>query len=106
MVNGRRLITLFAPLGRMAVANSFHRCVSDSASANDDDHSKRGCGFRTPALLNCIQEVGADRLLFSADYPFEDMLEAATWFDGVELNENDLHKIAYANAARLFGLDK
>ncbi|WP_029897063.1 amidohydrolase family protein [Nocardia brasiliensis] len=59
--------------------------------------------FRTPALLNTIQEVGADRLLFSVDYPFEDMHEAAAWFDRLELNERDHHKIAYANAVELFG---
>ncbi|MFI6737093.1 amidohydrolase family protein [Nonomuraea sp. NPDC050451] len=60
--------------------------------------------FRTPALLNTIQEVGADRLLFSADYPFEDMREAAAWFDGLELNENDLVKIGRTNAQRLLRL--
>lgn len=60
--------------------------------------------FRSPALLNTIQEVGADRLLFSADYPFEDLRHAATWFDGLELNENDLEKIGRTNAQRLLGL--
>ncbi|ABG95067.1 conserved hypothetical protein [Rhodococcus jostii RHA1] len=54
--------------------------------------------FRTPALLNTIQEVGADRLLFSADYPFEDMREAAEWFDRLEINDNDHIKIARTNA--------
>ena len=57
--------------------------------------------FRTPALLNVIAEMGADRILFSADYPFEDMLEAAAWFDALELNEPDLRKIASENARRV-----
>lgn len=61
--------------------------------------------FRTPALLDTIQEVGADRLLFSADYPFEDMREAAEWFDRIELNESDHAKIAHGNAIRLLRLD-
>ncbi|WP_289231192.1 MULTISPECIES: amidohydrolase family protein [Barrientosiimonas] len=60
--------------------------------------------FRTPALLNVIQEMGADRILFSADYPFEDMHEAAAWFDGLELNEGDLAKIARDNARRVLRL--
>lgn len=59
--------------------------------------------FRTPALLNAIQEVGADRIMFSADYPFESMDEAAVWFDDVELNDRDKAKIAAGNAQRLFG---
>ena len=36
---------------------------------------------RRSALLDTIQEVGADHLLFSAEYPFEDTRQAATWFD-------------------------
>lgn len=60
--------------------------------------------FRTPALLNTIQEVGTDRLLFAADYPFEDMREAATWFDRLELNDNDLVKIGCTNARQLLKL--
>lgn len=64
-------------------------------------HLTTSGNFRTPALLNTIQEVGADRLLFSADYPFEDMREAGTWFDALELNDADLTKIARTNAQRL-----
>jgi predicted TIM-barrel fold metal-dependent hydrolase len=60
--------------------------------------------FRTPALVNTILEVGADRVLFSADYPFEDMREAAAWFDHLELNDGDLTKIARTNAQRLLRL--
>lgn len=60
--------------------------------------------FRTPALLNTLVEVGADRLLFSADYPFEDMREAARWFDQLEINEADHIKIARGNAEKLLRL--
>ncbi|WP_375483520.1 amidohydrolase family protein [uncultured Mycobacterium sp.] len=60
--------------------------------------------FRTRALLNTIQEVGVDRLLFSVDYPFEDMNEATQWFDRIELNEHDHTKIARGNAIRLLRL--
>ncbi|MDV7088344.1 amidohydrolase family protein [Rhodococcus opacus] len=51
--------------------------------------------------MNTIQEVGADRLLFSADYPFEDMREAADWFDRLLINDNDHIKIARTNAQAL-----
>ena len=60
--------------------------------------------YRTPALLNSLLEVGADRLLFATDYPFEQMSDATTWLDGVEINESDHAKIASENARRLLKL--
>jgi len=33
--------------------------------------------FRTQALTDVLLEVGSDRVLYSVDYPFEDMAEAA-----------------------------
>jgi predicted TIM-barrel fold metal-dependent hydrolase len=61
--------------------------------------------FCTHTLVDTIAEVGIDRILFAADYPFENMIEAAHWFDGVEiLSEQDRTKIARANAAGLLKL--
>ncbi len=60
--------------------------------------------FRTPALLATLLEVGADRLMYSVDYPFETHEDASRWFDNCEISENDLKKIGRENARRLFGL--
>jgi 2,3-dihydroxybenzoate decarboxylase len=60
--------------------------------------------FHTPALANVIAEVGVDRILYSVDYPFEDMAEAAAWFDAAPLDERDRLKIAQANARALLRL--
>lgn len=60
--------------------------------------------FRTSALANAIAEVGIDRVVYSVDYPFEDMVEAADWFDTVPLGDADRHKIARINARTLLGL--
>jgi gamma-resorcylate decarboxylase len=60
--------------------------------------------FRTQSLVDCILEVGSDRLLFSADYPFEDNGEAAEWFDSVNIAETDRTKIGRTNALNLFKL--
>jgi gamma-resorcylate decarboxylase len=49
-------------------------------------------------------EIGADRVLYSVDYPYEDMGEAAGWFDRVPVAEIDRVKIAYGNAQKLFRL--
>jgi len=60
--------------------------------------------FHTPALLQTMLTVGADRILFSVDYPFEIHAEAAGWFDTCEISELDRRKIGRDNARRLFGL--
>jgi gamma-resorcylate decarboxylase len=60
--------------------------------------------FRTQALTDVILEVGADRVLYSVDYPFEDMAEAANWFDNAAISEPDRVKIGRANAQKLFRL--
>jgi 2,3-dihydroxybenzoate decarboxylase len=60
--------------------------------------------FRTQALTDVIMEVGADRVLYSVDYPYEDMGEAAEWFDNAPISEPDRVKIAYGNARQLFRL--
>lgn len=60
--------------------------------------------FSTPSLLQAILTVGADRILFAVDYPFEDHMQACTWFDAVEIAESDRVKIGRRNAIALFGL--
>jgi gamma-resorcylate decarboxylase len=60
--------------------------------------------FRTPTLIDAMAEVGADRILFSADYPFEDIGEAVAWFDHASISETDREKIGSRNAEALFKL--
>ena len=60
--------------------------------------------FRTPTLVDAIAEVGADRVLFSIDYPFEETADAADWFDSAAISEHDRLSIASENATRLFKL--
>jgi predicted TIM-barrel fold metal-dependent hydrolase len=60
--------------------------------------------FSTPALIDSIAEIGADRVMFSVDYPFEDFSDAADWFDHAAINEADRRAIGRTNAMRLFKL--
>jgi gamma-resorcylate decarboxylase len=60
--------------------------------------------FSTSALDQAIAETGVDRILWSADYPFEDISDAADWFDKAPLNEADRQKIGRENAVKLFKL--
>ncbi|MEV1292724.1 amidohydrolase family protein [Pseudonocardia sp. NPDC049635] len=57
--------------------------------------------FDTKALAYTISTIGSDRVLFSTDYPYETMDEAASWFDSAPLNRNDAARIGRLNAADL-----
>jgi 2,3-dihydroxybenzoate decarboxylase len=61
--------------------------------------------FRTQSLIDALLEIGADRILFSADWPFENIKTAADWFDCAPISEADRLKIGRLNAVRLFKLD-
>jgi 2,3-dihydroxybenzoate decarboxylase len=60
--------------------------------------------FRTQTLIDAILEVGADRIMFSTDWPFENVDHAAVWFDAATISEADRMKIGRTNAVRLFKL--
>ena len=45
-------------------------------------------------------------MLWSADYPFEDISDAAEWIDAAPLSEEDRLKIGRTNAQNLFKLKK
>jgi 2,3-dihydroxybenzoate decarboxylase len=61
--------------------------------------------FHLPTLVDTMMEIGADRILFSTDWPFENIDHAADWFDDAAISEADRLKIGRLNAARLFKLD-
>ena len=55
--------------------------------------------------LRCaIDAMGADRVMFSVDYPFERPHEAGTWFAAARLSDAERRRIGYDNARELLGL--
>ena len=60
--------------------------------------------YCTEALLCSMQVIGADRILFSTDWPFENVDYSAAWMDSVDIDEADRQKIGRLNALRLFNL--
>lgn len=61
--------------------------------------------FCTKTLINTMLVVGADRILFASDHPFEKISDAAEWFDSVDtISETDWVKIARTNAEKLLNL--
>jgi gamma-resorcylate decarboxylase len=67
-------------------------------------HLTTSGNFRTQTLIDAILEVGADRIMFSTDWPFENIDHAAAWFDAAAISEADRTKIGRTNALRLFKL--
>ncbi len=57
--------------------------------------------FNTQSLLDALLVIGTNRLLFSVDWPFEDVSDATEWFEGVRLSHADKQKIGRENALEL-----
>jgi 2,3-dihydroxybenzoate decarboxylase len=55
--------------------------------------------------LRCaIDAMGAERVMFSVDYPFERPAEAGAWIDAAPLSDDERDKICHANARALLKL--
>ena len=79
------------PLGEIFLDNFF---VTTSGFYND------------PAFKNTLDVMGAERLFFSADYPFETMQDAAGWYDKTPvISDEDRTKIGRTNAIEFWGLE-
>ena len=56
------------------------------------------------SLQLSLEELGADRILYAADYPYESVDESVQFLDEALMSDNDKHKIYHGNAERLFSL--
>jgi predicted TIM-barrel fold metal-dependent hydrolase len=57
--------------------------------------------FATPPFLTALLELGADRILFSVDYPYSSNREGRAFLDRMPVSPADREKIAHGNAERL-----
>jgi len=57
-----------------------------------------------PALKLCLEVLGADRIMFAADYPYESVAEAVAFMDTVDIGDDARRAILAGNAERCFGL--
>jgi 2,3-dihydroxybenzoate decarboxylase len=60
--------------------------------------------FSDQALIAAVLTIGADRILFAVDYPYEPIAPAADWIERAPISEIDRRKIAHLNARALFKL--
>ena len=60
--------------------------------------------FAAEPLRCAVDALGRDKVMFAADYPFEDAVEAGHFLDTVPIEESLREDVAYNNAAKLLGL--
>lgn len=60
--------------------------------------------FTEPPLLLALQTLGADRIIFSVDYPYSRNEQGRRFLDNASLSPGDREKISYLNAERLLKL--
>ena len=60
--------------------------------------------FSVPPLLCALMVFGADRVLFSVDWPYAPNTDGARLLEIAPLSPGDLERIAHGNAERLLGL--
>jgi 2,3-dihydroxybenzoate decarboxylase len=60
--------------------------------------------FAREPLMCAVDALGRDKVMFAADYPFEDAVEAGHFMDDVAIPEDLRADVACNNAAKLLGL--
>jgi len=60
--------------------------------------------FSYPAFLCASSSLGIDNVLFSVDWPFESNKTAVDFLKHLPINQPDIEKVAYKNAARVLNL--
>ena len=62
--------------------------------------------FALPPLMALLMTFGADRVLFSVDYPFSPNAKGTAFLRSLPIPEADKVKLAHGNADRLLGLNQ
>jgi predicted TIM-barrel fold metal-dependent hydrolase len=102
-------------IGHLGEAIPFMLSRIDQRLRRDQTHLERSTGayFREnfsytfsgfnylPAFLDLLLQVGVERILFSADYPYSSMESARNFLDQLPVSPADKEQIAHGNAERL-----
>jgi len=60
--------------------------------------------FWETAFMCAYEALGADRIMFAVDYPFEPNKEAVEFMEALPIPDSDKEKIYHLNAEKVFGL--
>lgn len=87
------VVTPFTKLQR-SVADYFHNNVHITTSGI----------FTAPPFYLALEVVGADRILFSIDYPYSSNEQGRAFLDKLSISPADFEKVTHGNAERLLKL--
>lgn len=105
-------------LGHMGEALPFYMARTDAFLAQSATHLRRrvseyfhehfyittsGC-FTLPPFLCALQVVGAERMLFSVDYPYDSNATGRAFLNALPVSAEDMEMISHGNAERLLKL--
>jgi len=105
-------------IGHMGEALPYYIVRADAFLAKSARHLQRpiseyfhehfyittsGC-FSLPPFLCALQVVGADRILYSVDYPFSANALGRTFLDTLPVSQEEMAKFTHGNAERLLKL--
>lgn len=88
------IVTPFTHGLRKSMAAYFHSNVHITTSGF----------FTAPPLYLALEVVGADRIIFSVDYPYSSNEQGREFLDKLSLSPADFEKITHGNAERLLRL--
>ncbi|MBQ7804043.1 amidohydrolase family protein [Rhodococcus sp. (in: high G+C Gram-positive bacteria)] len=84
--------------------------LADPPELNPSEYLRRNFMITTsgvcshPAVVAAVEAIGADRVMFAIDYPYEETSTAAGFLDTIPLPTDQLELIAHRNAERVLGL--
>jgi predicted TIM-barrel fold metal-dependent hydrolase len=85
-----------------AAATKLQRSLGDYLRQNL--HYTFGGFFYETTFMNLLAEVGADRIMFSVDYPYGSMAEGRAFLEKLPIGAAEREKIAHGNAESLLGV--
>jgi 5-carboxyvanillate decarboxylase len=66
--------------------------------------STSGMNHAPASIRFCVEQLGVERVMFAADYPFEDLDDEVAAFAAVPLSQAERTALAHENAERVFRL--
>ena len=100
---GEALPFMLQEFDNMQMAMTKHNRPISAYLRDNIHYTFSGFNFLA-AFLDLLLEVGVDRIMFSADHPYQSMAQARAFLDQLPVSAADKERIAHGNAERLLGL--